>query len=33
LIAGVKIIIDGEKQLDFSLSKKLNDIFKWARKL
>jgi F0F1-type ATP synthase delta subunit len=28
LIAGVKIIIDGEKQLDFSLSKKLNDIFK-----
>ncbi len=26
LIAGIKVIIDGEKQLDFSLSKKLNDI-------
>jgi len=28
LIAGVKIMVNGEKQLDFSLSKKLNTIFK-----
>ena len=28
LIAGIKIIINNEKQLDFSLSKKLNDIFR-----
>ena len=27
LIAGVKIVIDDEKQLDFSLAKKLNQIF------
>lgn len=27
LIAGVKIIIDGERQLDFSLQKRLNEIF------
>ena len=27
LIAGIKIIIDEEKQLDFSLQKKLNKIF------
>ena len=28
LVAGVKISINGEKQIDFSLSKKLNDIFR-----
>ena len=28
LVAGLKITINGERQLDFSLSKKLNDIFK-----
>ena len=27
LIAGVKIVVNGERQLDFSLHKKLNDIF------
>ncbi len=27
LIAGIKIIVNGEKQLDFSLQKKLNEIF------
>ena|SRR3989338_4160414 len=27
LIAGVKIIVNGEKQLDFSLQKKLDEIF------
>ncbi len=27
LIAGIKIIINNEKQLDFSLQKKLNEIF------
>lgn len=27
LIAGVKVIINNEKQLDFSLQKKLNEIF------
>jgi F0F1-type ATP synthase delta subunit len=28
LIAGVKIIINGEKQIDYSLNKKLQEIFK-----
>lgn len=28
LIAGVKIIVDGERQLDFSLQKKLQEVFK-----
>lgn len=27
LIAGMKIMVDGERQLDFSLLKKLNEIF------
>lgn len=27
LVAGIKIIVNGERQLDFSLSKKLNEIF------
>jgi len=27
LVAGIKIIVNGEKQLDFSLQKKLNEIF------
>ena len=28
LIAGIKIIINGNKQLDFSLLKKINEVFK-----
>ncbi len=28
LIAGVKIIVNGEKQIDYSLNKKLQEIFK-----
>jgi len=27
LIAGMRVIVNGEKQLDFSLQKKLNEIF------
>lgn len=27
LVAGIKVIVDGEQQLDFSLAKKLNEIF------